>query len=162
MSAGPAGAHVSGHCAEFRLHTRDNGKQVLLATDPDGVAAAVATIISSDLAQVATALVRDRPGYEPGGRPDHGLKIVIDRKTEIGALAYYGPGGEDYGPGAWVTFSNELLSPKIRLYRDMDSASMFPPDAHIALSTLARAVEDFRATGGLRPSICMWRPSTVW
>lgn len=162
MSAGPAGAHVAGYCAEFRLQTRDHGTQVLLAYDPDGVAAAVATIVAADLVQVATALVRDRPGYEPGGRPDHGLKIVADRETEVGALAYYGPGGEDYGPGAWVSYSDQRWAPQIRLYRDMDTASMFPPDAHIALSSLARAVEDFRATGGLRPAMVAWRPSTVW
>jgi hypothetical protein len=87
---------------------------------------------------------------------------TADKAAEVGALAYYGPGGEDYGPGAWVTFSNELQAPHLRLYRDMDTESTFPPDSHIALSTLARAVEDFRATGGLRPSGCMWRPSTVW
>lgn len=162
MSAGPAGAHISGYCAEFTLSTRDNGTRVLLAYDPDGVAAAVATIVASDLVQVATALVRDRPGYAPGGRPDHGLKIAADRETEIGALAYYGPGGVDYGPGAWVTHAEPAREPDLRLYRDMDTASVFPPDAHIALSTLARAVEDFRATGGLRPAICTWRPSTVW
>ncbi|HEX2145235.1 MAG TPA: Imm1 family immunity protein [Glycomyces sp.] len=162
MSAGPADAHVSGYCVEFTLETLDNGTQVLLAHDPDGVAAAVATIVAADLVQVATALVRDRPGYQPGGRPDHGLKIIADKAAEVGALAYFGPGGEDYGPGAWVTYSNEPQASKVRLYRDMDTASTFPADAHIALSTLARAVEDFRSTGGLRPGICMWRPSTVW
>jgi hypothetical protein len=162
MSPGPADAHIAGYCVEFRLETRDNGPQVLLAQDPDGVAAAVATIVSADLVQVATALVRDRPGYEPGGRPDHGLKIIADKEREVGALAYYGPGGEDYGPGAWVTYSSEPQAPDLRLYRDMDTASVFPTDAHIALSTLARAVEDFRSSGGLRPAICMWRPSTVW
>jgi hypothetical protein len=162
MSPGPAGAHIAGYCVEFRLRTRENGTRVLLAHDPDGVAAAIATIVAADLVQTATALVRDRPGYEPGGRPDHGLKITADKAAEVGALAYYGPGGEDYGPGAWVTYSDEPQAPHLRLYRDMDTESTFPPDAHIALSTLARAVEDFRATGGLRPSGCMWRPSTVW
>ncbi|WP_168801674.1 Imm1 family immunity protein [Glycomyces buryatensis] len=161
MSAGPIGAHIAGYCAEFRLETGD-GSQILLANDPDGVAAAVATIIAADLVQVSTALVRDRPGYLPGGRPDHGLKIVADRDAEVGALAYFGPGGEDYGPGAWVTYSGENKQSEVRLFRDMDGASTFPSDSHIPLSTLARAVEDFRATGGLRPTIVSWRPSTVW
>lgn len=162
MSAGPAGAHVAGYCAEFQLCTRDNGTRILLAYDPSGVAAAVATILASDLVQVATAHVRDRPGYEPGGRPDHGLKIIADRASEVGALSYYGPGGEDYGPGAWITFSEGGHGKGVRLVRDMDTESLFPADSHIALSTLARAVEDFRATGGLRPTNCAWRPSTMW
>ena len=106
--------------------------------------------------------MRDRPGYEPGGRPDHGLKIVADREREIGVLSYYGPGGEDYGPGAWVTYSTVDHQREVKLYREADGESVFPPDSHIALSTLARAVEDFRSTGGLRPSIVAWRPSTVW
>ncbi len=161
MSTGPTGAHIAGHCAEFRLQT-DSGPQILLACDPDGVAAAIATIMASHLVQVPTALVRDRPGYEPGGRPDHGLKIIVDRGTEIGALAYYGPGGEDYGPGAWVSYSSVEHHPEVKLYRDMDSAGVFPSDSHIPLNTLARAVEDFRATGGLRPALVAWRPSTVW
>ncbi|GAB3659444.1 Imm1 family immunity protein [Glycomyces tarimensis] len=161
MSTGPTGAHIAGHCAEFRLQSA-GGPQILLACDPDGVAAAVATIMAAKLVQVPTALVRDRPGYEPGGRPDHGLKIITDPAREIGALAYYGPGGEDYGPGAWVTYSEVERHPEVKLYRDMESSSTFPSDSHIALSTLARAVEDFRATGGLRPTIVTWRPSTVW
>lgn len=161
MSTGRMGAHIAGYCAEFRLDT-NNGPQILLACDPDGVAAAIATIMTADLVQVPTALVRDRPGYDRGGRPDHGLKIVTEPQAEIGALAYFGPGGEDYGPGAWVSYSSVEHSPEVKLYRDMDSASTFPPDSHIALSTLARAVEDFRATGGLRPTIVAWRPSTIW
>ncbi|GAB3231947.1 hypothetical protein GCM10027447_27440 [Glycomyces halotolerans] len=161
MSAGPASARISGYCAEFRLQT-SRGPQVLLACDPDGVAAAIATIMAAELVQVPTALVRDRPGYEAGGRPDHGLKISTDPETEVGALAYFGPGGEDYGPGAWVTYSEDEHLPDVKLYRDMDSESTFPADSHIALNTLAWAVEDFRSTGGLRPSIVTWRPSTVW
>ena len=50
----------------------------------------------------------------------------------------------------------------VKLYRDMDSAGTFPSDAHIPLNTLARAVEDFRSTGGLRPALVAWRPSTIW
>lgn len=161
MSTGPTSAHITGYCAEFRLDTEE-GERVLLACDPDGVAAAIATLLAASLVQVPTVLVRDRPGYEPGGRPDHGLKIAADRGTEIGALAYYGPGGEDYGPGAWVSYSEAEYHPEVKLYRDMASTSTFPSDSHIALSTLARAVEDFRATGGLRPTIVAWRPSTVW
>ncbi|WP_157930497.1 Imm1 family immunity protein [Glycomyces xiaoerkulensis] len=161
MSAGPASARIAGYCAEFRIRT-DSGPQILLACDPDGVAAAIATIMAVELVQVPTALVRDRPGYEPGGRPDHGLKIATDPETEIGALAYFGPGGVDYGPGAWVSYTDGPPHPEVKLYRDMEADSAFPSDAHIALSLLARAVEDFRATGGLRPAIVSWRPSTVW
>lgn len=162
MSTGPTSAHVASYCAEFRLQQTEKGPQILLACDPDGVAAAIATIMATDLEQVPTALVRDRPGYEPGGRPDHGLKIAIDRATEIGALAYFGPGGEDYGPGAWVSYSSDEHHPEVKLYRDTAAASVFPSDSHLALSTLARAVEDFRATGGLRPARVSWRPSTIW
>lgn len=161
MSAGSAGLRLVGHCAEFRLRTV-NGPQVLLARDPDGVAAAIATIMAAELVQVPTALVRDRPGYQPGGRPDHGLKIIADSETETGALAYFGPGGEDYGPGAWVSYCEDQRHPEVRLFRDMSSESTFPPDSHIALTTLAFAVEEFRATGGLRPTAVAWRPSTVW
>lgn len=161
MSAGPASVRLAGYCAEFRLHTA-NGPQVLLACDPDGVAAAIATIMASELVQVPTALVRDRPGYQPGGRPDHGLKIIADSEAEIGALAYFGPGGEDYGPGAWVSYSEDRQHPEVRLFRDMYTESTFPSDSHIALTTLAYAVEEFRATGGLRPTMVAWRPSTVW
>jgi hypothetical protein len=160
MSAGPHNGRDNGYTAEFCLWTA-SGHRVLLASDPDGVAAAVATVLASDLVRVPTALIRERAEREEGV-PGHGLKFMADPESETGALAYFGPRGPDYGPGAWVSYSDTELHPEVKLWRDMESASAFPSDSHIALDALARAVEGFRRSGGLRPEAVSWRPSTTW
>jgi hypothetical protein len=139
-----------------------NDRGPIIAGSPAGVDRAFARLLAAaPLLHNPTAFIRERPRTGPAGVPDHGLKLDLRPAHGVGAMSYYGDPEHDQ-PGPWVTRAAGPVLAAAVLLRDIDSATPYPADSAVALDDIRRALHDFLATGGRRPTVVGWRQATTW
>ncbi|SHG02368.1 Imm1 family immunity protein [Streptoalloteichus hindustanus] len=143
---------------EFGLEAATDDATIIARTVQE-VDAALERVIAaaSTFNHNPTAFVVERPRFGPLQFPDHGLKIDVDPRLGVAALAWVGP---DFDC-PWVTKSDRPV-PGASLHKDIDSATPFPDDAAITLDQLRAAVHEFRESGGHRPKCVEWQEADGW
>jgi hypothetical protein len=102
---------------------------------------------------IAELVVRERP-RNGAGYPDHLLRVAVDAEDKVGGLHYQGPTAGGFSKG-------ELSKHEDVFYYYVNNDHTFPRDSVISLDLIRRAVKEFRASGGERPTCVEWQPERL-
>jgi hypothetical protein len=98
---------------------------------------------------IAKLHVRER-ALSAAGFPDHQLRVAVNAEDNVGSLHYMGPSFAGFSKGN-VSKRDEVF------YYYVDHDHEFPRDSEISIDLIRRAVKEFVASGGERPTCVEWQ-----
>lgn len=132
-------------------YDQEHGEHPVIVRTAEDVDALVDAVAAADFStSLVNLYITERP-RNAAGVPDHELGVGVDAERAVGALSYLGPGGTWYSLG----MPTDLPDGVCFFYLGNDTP--FPSDSEIPLTLLRRAVKEFLASGGDRPTCVGWQ-----
>lgn len=129
--------------------TYRDGEPTTIAT-PDDVDRFIDEFLTEDFSHsIAKLHVRERP-LNAAGLPDHQLSVAVNAEDGVGGLRYMGPDFAGFAVGD-VSRYDEVV------YYYFDHDQEFPRNSVISIGLIRRAVNEFLASGGQRPTCVPWQ-----
>jgi len=88
--------------------------------------------------------------------PNHQFYVGVDRERGVGALKF---NDADGGFASWAPWDAEADSPSY--YCLMGNETEFPAGSDVPIDFVRRAVKEFLASGGQRPTSVQWQEDTT-
>lgn len=138
--------------ARYRLEHVDAPAVLSTPAEVDGlIDSLLASGVSQNLAQLHSM---QRP-LLPSGYPDHELLVGADGEFRVGVLAFMDSDGNV------VTLGSPEGRSEVS-YSIMGHATEFPAHSEIPIDMVRRAIKEFLASGGQRPTCVQWQTPEVW
>jgi hypothetical protein len=130
-----------------------HGKDPVTISTPEQVDGLVDALLAESFDNTVAALyIREWPKTQMG-RPDHELRVGVDRERKLGSVRYAGVVDEQRG--AWYIGGQTVQHDEV-YYEYMGSPQEFPTDAEVSLDVVRGVLKEFLASGE-RPSSLDWR-----
>jgi hypothetical protein len=122
----------------------------IIITTPADIDRFIDEFLTADFStSIAKLRVRERPA-NTAGLPDHQLSVAVNAEDNVGGLRYTGANYAGFSKGE-VSGYDEVV------YYYLDHDHGYPRDSVISIDTIRRAVKEFLASGGERPTCVQWQ-----
>ncbi|MET9987663.1 Imm1 family immunity protein [Streptomyces rochei] len=129
-----------------------SGREVVGIDDVDNVIDAL--LAGSDSENMAELHSLQRPNLV-SGFPDHEFLVGVSREYQVGVVAYMD------GAGNFVSLGDSATQGSVGYYL-VGHEREFPERSEISIDLVRRAVKEFVASSGQRPTCIRWQEPDFW